>query len=107
MSYEEYEETRKEIINKVAEKTFFTSEYFEKLKEKMKKEKIWEEKINTLAQEYFTIIQDDIFQENISKDFNFVQYGYYVILEYCLNEIKKNDKNLMQGFAGNVIEGDD
>lgn len=106
MDYEEYEKIRKELINKVIDKTYFTSEYFEKIKEKMKKEKIWEEKINELAQEYFTIIQNDTSQENISKDFNIAQYGYYAILEYCLKQIKINDKNLSSGFATILDKGE-
>ena len=99
MNYEEYNETREEIIKKAMDKIYFTEEYFEKLKEDMEKEKVWEEKINKLAQEYFTVIQNGIPTEAISKDFNITQYGYYAILEYCLKQIKINDKNLISGFA--------
>ena len=106
MDYEEYNETRKEIIKKVMDKTYFTEEYFEKLKDNMEREKVWEEKINRLAQEYFTIIQDSIYTEIVSKEFNITQYGYYAILEYCLKQIKINDKNLRSGFATGLDKGE-
>ena len=96
INYDDYERTREEIIAKSMDKSYFTKEYFEKLQKTIKKEEEFENKITKLAEEYFTIISDNLSIENV-KDFNKIQYGFYAILEYCLKQIKTNDKNLTVG----------
>lgn len=101
MTYEEYEETRKNIINDITNNTYFTREYFEKMQQRIKREKQWQHKIDELSKEYSEMFFENVPKEEM-KDIDFSYYGYYEILKYCIDEIMKNDKNVI-GLFGSIL----
>lgn len=84
MSYEDFNNVIKNLGNRM------DKESFETIMEIKKSEEDYEKKIDELANEYFV----DIPNKNI--------FGYYKILEYCIEKIKQSDKNLRMGFGNSL-----
>lgn len=81
-SYEEYKENRKKVYNDIFK--------YEKVIQKIERLKVLYKKTDELADEYFEVFNE----EQCSKGNKAKNYGYYKIIEYCLNQLKDNDKNL-------------
>ena len=92
MTYEEYIEAGEKLYNNIQKHTL-TREEYEKMLERKKITKELEHKIDELSKEYSEIFFKNIPKEDI-KGIDISNYGYYEILEYCIDKIKKNDKNI-------------
>ena len=94
MTYEEYIEEGKLFAKDLYEKPItLTKAEYEKMLERKKITKELEHKIDELTKEYSEIFFKNIPKEDI-KGIDISNYGYYEILEYCIDKIKKNDKNI-------------
>ena len=97
MDFEEYKKIIQDMLDKTTNEKFFTKEFYQKLEKQIENKKEFENKIDALAQEYCKAL---LLNDKMINDSS-AQHGYYAILEYCIEHIKNNDKNLTYMFANN------
>lgn len=100
MTYEEYIVAGEKLYNNIQKHTLTREEYEEILKRKKKIREL-EHKVDELSKEYSEMFFENVPEEEM-KDIDFSYYGYYEILKYCIDEIMKNDKNVI-GLFGSVL----